>query len=183
MGQFFKKALKVLLSVLMTFSLIHTSGVTRTVKAAVGDEPAHSKSLIDNHDGTYTLALSVTGDSEKNPPKTYVIVILDTSGSMEGNTGSAGYEPTNSTDNGLYGFVNGQYVSLTRQGGYWQGYTFWYNGEQYTGQRYNRKNNADRLDVAKQAIRSLSYSLLSLNGATNEDGTTNPGDLFEMALI
>ncbi|MBQ2478415.1 MAG: VWA domain-containing protein, partial [Erysipelotrichales bacterium] len=85
MGQFFKKALKVLLSVLMTFSLIHTSGVTRTVKAAVGDEPAHSKSLIDNHDGTYTLALSVTGDSEKNPPKTNVIVVLDVSGSMTGN--------------------------------------------------------------------------------------------------
>ena len=135
MGQFFKKALKVLLSVLMTFSLIHTSGVTRTVKAGKGDTPSHSKTLIDNHDGTYTLALSVTGDSEKNPPKTNVIVVLDVSGSMDETTGSQAYVPNNGGNGTRYGFIDGQYRQLTYQG--WPDYAWYYNGEQYTGQRYS----------------------------------------------
>ncbi len=53
-------------------------------------EPAHSKTLKDNGDGTSTLSLSVTGDStlSTTSSKADVIVVLDRSGSMSWGTGS-----------------------------------------------------------------------------------------------
>ncbi len=60
-----------------------------TTPAPSGDdedlgEPGHEKKLTDNKDGTYTLSLSVVGDSKAKTESTKadVIVILDTSGSM-----------------------------------------------------------------------------------------------------
>ena len=50
--------------------------------AAVGGPPPHAKNLTDNHDGTYTVSLDVTGESIKKPNNVNVIVILDRSGSM-----------------------------------------------------------------------------------------------------
>ena len=40
-----------------------------TSYAAAGDVPDHSKILTLNDDGTYTIALNVTGDSEKKIQK------------------------------------------------------------------------------------------------------------------
>lgn len=49
--------------------------------------PAHTKTITDNGDGTYTLSLDVTGDSESSTESTPadVVLVIDTSGSMAGN--------------------------------------------------------------------------------------------------
>ncbi|MGI6535420.1 MAG: Spy0128 family protein [Eggerthellaceae bacterium] len=54
-------------------------------------EPAHSKTLKDNGDGTSTLSLSVTGNStlSTTSSKADVIIILDRSGSMSYRTGGS----------------------------------------------------------------------------------------------
>ena len=147
------------------------------VRADVGDIPAHNKRIKDNEDGTYTLSLDVTGDSVKNPQKINVIVIVDRSGSMDDGAGTGTYVATNSTGNGLYGLIDGEYVPLERRGT--QGNrTFWYNGVQYTGQRYRYDSSATRLEATKSAINGLASSLLSYNG---KDG--NPADTVQMALV
>lgn len=58
--------------------------------AAAGGTPPHTKNLIDNQDGTYTLSLDVVGESEKKPNPVNVIVIMDNSGSMDTRTGGYG---------------------------------------------------------------------------------------------
>lgn len=48
--------------------------------------PVHTKTIADNGDGTYTLSLDVTGDSETSSTSTPadVVLVVDTSGSMAG---------------------------------------------------------------------------------------------------
>ena len=155
---------------------------------AAGDEPVINKARTNNGDGTYKLSLSVKGDAEKKPQKANVIVVFDTSSSMNRSTGQTEttYTPTSSTGTGLYGLVDGEYVPLTRtseQTGPWWNpqttYHFWYDGVEYTGQRYNRQEaNQSRLQAAQAATNSLANSLLSNNG---RDG--NPDDTIEIALV
>ena len=156
--------------------------VNKNLKAA-GTVPDHTKGLTANGDGTYKLSLDVKGEAEKKAPKVNVIVIVDRSGSM-GDKVVTGvrYDATNSTDDGLYGLVDGEYVSLTRQwsysGGEWR---FYYNGNRYTGQRYRRVEETSddtRMDATKVAVNSLASTLLAYNG---KDG--NPSDTVEMALV
>lgn len=49
--------------------------------------PVHTKTIADNGDGTYTLSLDVTGDSETSSTSTPadVVLVVDASGSMAGN--------------------------------------------------------------------------------------------------
>ena len=147
--------------------------------------PLRSKTLKDNGDGTYTIALDVTGDSSKvQTTKANVIVIIDRSGSMGENTGNTEvtYTASNQTAETMYGLVDGQYVLLTRRntGSYYRpSYHYYYNNVEYTGQRYLRQQaNQTRMDAAKDAANELAYSLLSKNGV---DGA--PNDLFEVALV
>lgn len=66
-------------------------GLGPVVRAANlrADAPAHAKTLTQNNDGTYTLALSVTGatssSSTTEVTKANVILVLDTSNSMNSN--------------------------------------------------------------------------------------------------
>ena len=65
MGQITKKLFKVLLSVIMCFSVLHIPNLGTVVKADTPEnEPPHNKSLSDNPDGTWTISLDVLGDSE-----------------------------------------------------------------------------------------------------------------------
>ena len=152
--------------------------------AAVGDTPPHAKTIKDNKDGTYTVALNVKGDAEKKPSKANVIVIFDTSSSMNTSTGNTEvtYTPTSSTNGTLYGYIDGEYHELTRTntGSYWNpSYHFWYDGQEYTGQRYRRQqSNQSRLQAAEEAVNELAAALLEYNG---KDG--NPDDTIEMALV
>ena len=77
--------------------------------AAQGQTPPHTKNIKDNGDGTYTISLDVTGDSEKQPNNVNVIVIMDTSGSMEEGAGSttrmaAAKNAVNSLANSLFAY-------------------------------------------------------------------------------
>ena len=66
---------------------------------AIGGAPATSKKLYDNGDGTYTLSLSVTGAAESSHStsvaKSNVIIIIDTSGSMNTNVTGGGTRMSN----------------------------------------------------------------------------------------
>ena len=95
------KAAVLALALVMVLGL---AGMPVETKAAVGDTPPHSKSLTDNHDGTYTLSLDVVGDSEKKPNNINVIVIVDTSGSMTQTRMTAAKNAVNSLANALYAY-------------------------------------------------------------------------------
>ena len=68
--------------------------------AAGADGPDHAKILQVNDDGTYTLALTVKGETERIPQKVNVIVILDRSGSMAFDSGVTETTYTRTTTNG-----------------------------------------------------------------------------------
>ena len=67
---------------------------------AAGDVPAHNKTIEDNHNGTHKLSLDVTGDTDvnKKAANVNVLVILDTSSSMENNNAGTGNNPPRRSD-------------------------------------------------------------------------------------
>ena len=86
-----KKFRYVAAAFLMLLSTVTPMGgaLLRSANAAVGDDaPANSKNIRPNGDGTYTIALSVTGATSTNSSTTCnganVIFVLDTSQSMDG---------------------------------------------------------------------------------------------------
>jgi|GEM_PF-1762737 len=184
-----KKSLKRYLSILIALALCLT--LLPAAGAAVsGGEPEHWKRVVQNENGTYTISLDITGDSEKTVSKANVVVVVDTSRSMNEATGNTEvtYTPTNSHGNSLYGLVNGEYVPLHRvtSGPIWnQTSTYYYpwtgsasTSTVYTGQRYSRQvNNQSRLEAAQDAINDLAQSLLANNGTGDES------DIVEMALV
>ena len=182
------------LSVFLSLVLVLSTVFTGIVFAAPGDSngettpPATGKTLVSNGDGTYTLSLSVTGKAETTSEsnKADVIVVLDSSGSMDESV--EGYV---ANQTGRYGLVNRRYVNLyyLHNGDYrslendtytgtvyyqtwsiWSGYTY----TEYTGTRYEYMNT-DRLAVAKSAISALADQL----GSYNEE---NP-DAVRFALV
>ena len=140
------------------------------------------KTKTENTDGTTTLSLTVTGDVTTTTAKANVVVVFDTSNSMSSNTNAGGYNATNSTSStGLYGLVEGEYLSLTRRtvsGSYHYYYTKGGTEHEYTGQRYSWDNNQERLEAAKYAVNMLGSSLLAYN---TKEGYAN--DTIQMALV
>ena len=186
-----KSVLRSMVFIMLSFAMVWTMipGLfgSGTAFAEAGDLPAHEKNLKVNDDGTYTLSLSVTGEAEKQPSKANVIVVFDTSSSMNERTGNqeVTYTPTDSEggwfyNNNLYGLIDGQYVPLSRSYDWREeSLVFYYQGQRYTGQRYFRQAaNQTRLQAAESAVNDLAKSLLAYNGA---DG--NPEDTIEMALV
>lgn len=143
--------------------------------------PEHSKVLTSNGDGTYDLTLSVTGKSQASSEKTKanVIVVLDTSGSMDDAVGVFTYEEVGDDDSGSlfknrYGKVGDEYVLLywtpeidlgfATVGGYWR--TSFFNlASKYSGTVYKRVGELDRLTAAKSAVNGLANQLLSSDSA------------------
>ena len=108
----------VFLMILSTIAPIGNS-LTNLAYADESISPISSKTKRDNGDGTYTISLSVKGTANTETTKTdvNVLVVFDTSGSMNNSTGTNVYAESN---NGNYGFVNGEYVELYRyRGGYY----------------------------------------------------------------
>lgn len=139
--------------------------------------PEHSKVLTSNGDGTYDLTLSVTGKSQASSEKTKanVIVVLDTSGSMDDPVGRFEYEAVDDSDSGSlfksrYGKVGDEYVRLywtptdLAGGGYWRT-SFLNPFSKYTGTVYKRVGELDRLTAAKTAANALADQLLASNSA------------------
>lgn len=139
--------------------------------------PDHAKTAeLDPATGKIKITLSVTGKTDASQSKTSanVIVVLDTSGSMNevvSSSGTVHYVAEDSWSNGgKYGLVNGEYVQLTRSGWWWS-YTYYYtdsdgNRVEYTGQRYKQSTDVTRLDVAKQALSSLADQLIASSDST-----------------
>ena len=175
------------LSFMMAWTMIPGFFLANAAYAAAGDTPAHAKLLADNHDGTYKLALSVTGEAERKPNNTNVIIILDNSGSMAENTGNTEETYTPSTRNwsDMYGSYDGEnFFPIYRHGsGRWWDPYYYTTGQSssstvYEGTRYLKQEaNQSRMDAAKQAVDSLASTLLGYNGGNN------PSDTFELALI
>ena len=87
-----KKFRYIAASFLMLLSTVTPMGgaLVRSAYAATGDDaPSNSKTIRSNGDGTYTIALSVTGATESSTTteatKANVILVLDTSTSMVNN--------------------------------------------------------------------------------------------------
>ena len=169
-----KKLLTVLLSLVIVLGMLPTAAF-----AAAGDVPSHDKVLKLNDDGTFTLALNVTGDAEKQIQKVNVIVIVDRSGSMNEQSGTGAYVASNTNGATMYGYIDGEYRLLERSGGgFGQPVTYSYEGTVYTGQRYIYDNTATRLQATQAAVNGLANTLLSYNGKDD-----NPDDTVEMALV
>ena len=135
--------------------------------------PDHAKTAeLDPATGKIKITLSVTGKTDASQSKTSanVIVVLDTSGSMDEivDQSAVKYEEENSWDNGgRYGYVRGQYVQLYQRDGF-NGYWRYVEGsgwKSYTGQRYKRTAGT-RLAVAKQALSNLADQLISSPDST-----------------
>ena len=96
------KNFKLLFGVLLTLALI--LAFTATAWAA---EPAHSKTVIDNEDGTYKIQLTVTGDADL-PDQTQntvnVLVVYDVSQSMSNGAGT-GRSRGKEAENVVHGFL------------------------------------------------------------------------------
>lgn len=140
--------------------------------------PDHAKTAeLDPATGKIKITLSVTGKTDASQSKTSanVIVVLDTSGSMDdvvSHSGTVHYVAEDSWRNGgQYGLVNGEYVQLTRKSSWW-GYTYYYytdsdgNQVEYTGQRYKQSTDVTRLVVAKQALSNLADQLIASSDST-----------------
>ena len=93
-----------IITLVLSLMVLFTCVFSTSALAAVGDKPAHTKNLTDNHDGTYTVSLDVVGDSEKKPNNINVIVIVDTSGSMNSQRMTAAKNAVNSLANSLYAY-------------------------------------------------------------------------------
>ena len=102
-----KRALAIFASVLAVFAVV--LGSVTLANAAAGQVPAHSKSAKDNGDGTYTLSLSVTGDSETSEDiqgKVNVVVVYDTSSSMTSQVQGGGATRADQAEDVVYNFVH-----------------------------------------------------------------------------
>ncbi len=126
--------------------------------------------MTDNGDGTYTLSLSVTGtaSSVTTSNKADVIVVIDTSNSMNNHI---------EHETGRFGYRNGNYINLYSRSGNsysqltddtYSGTVYYRAGASYftyTGTRYS----VTRLAVAKDSVNSLAQQLLANNTAENPD--------------
>ncbi|MDO4193893.1 MAG: FctA domain-containing protein, partial [Erysipelotrichaceae bacterium] len=104
MLSFGKKLSKMAVSLLLALTTVITTNPVITVSAAVGGTPPHTKNITDNQDGTYTISLDIVGESEKKPNNINVIVIMDTSGSMNSTRMNAAKNAVNSLANALYAY-------------------------------------------------------------------------------
>ena len=140
----------------------------KNLKAA-GTVPAHHKTVKPNGDGTYKISLDVTGDAETVVQKSNIIVIMDTSNSMnentpnssrsqytyDANTYSAGNKYFNASSNGsqVY-YVNGQWRTSQNAN----------QGSQYTGTVWYQPT---RISDERVAMESLVTQLLSNNDSSS----------------
>lgn len=166
-------------------------------------EPEHEKTATLNEDGTATVTLSVTGKTASSQSKSSanVIVVLDTSGSMDdvvSRREATEWEQVGRWDweaGSTYGLVGGEYVLLTRHRRNIWSYYYTYDAAdgsqvQYDGpwyQQVTRYEDVTRLDVAKSALSDLADQLigdgsstigLSLETFSGKDEGTGPSAYY-----
>ncbi len=155
-------------------AVLVTVGVTTGIAADTANDtpPQVAKTLVSNNDGTYRLTLSVTGtaSTSSESSKANVVIVFDTSGSMNESTGQYMYTPTDEKY-GTYGLMDGEYVELDyhparrRRAEYW---TYGWDDTRYEGTRYTRTGGT-RLQVAQDATTKLIDQLTANNTDENKD--------------
>ena len=174
------------------------SGPMRLLAAPAtrASEISASKTITDTDgDGVYELALSVTGASESSSEtkvdKSNVVIVIDTSGSMQNNYVYTPYTysaDTYSSDTTYYRNTNGNRVWYWPGGNYYNQYhaAGWYRGSygqfntSHSGAVYTRQT---RMEATKDAAVALVDALLANNkNETTEDGT-NLNDIIEISLV
>ena len=142
------------------------SGQQAFAAGSSSDSGAPTKTVTPNGDGTYTLKLSVTGQSSSTTvtTPTEAVLVMDISGSMNDDvTTYTKLTTTPSRRRTYYGFVNGDYVKVTYSYLY---ETWYYQGEDdeyyaYSGDFYTASTTGEtRLDVAKAAAKTTVEQLL-----------------------
>ena len=159
---------RLLLILAMTIALVagmsFSAGQSIYAADSTSSSGAPTKTVTDNGDGTYTLKLSVTGQSSSTTvtTPTEAVLVMDISGSMNDDvTTYTKLTTTPSWWRTYYGFVNGDYVEVI----YWDG-TWHYRGEDgkeyaYSGDFYTASTTGKtRLDVAKAAAKTTVKQLL-----------------------
>lgn len=190
-----KRILAFVMVAILTVGAIHLVLPAQKAEAAVTDAPATEKTLIDNGDGTYTLALSVTGEAASSTisqvTKANVILVVDTSNSMNGSSGTtAPYVYTEYSGSGQGG---GQYWGGPDENGdyyrvYWRNNNWretnsnW--GTVYTGTVYTRSGGGavSRIEAEKDALTKDSGIVDNLL-AQNVPGDANKSDIIEVAVV
>ena len=189
----FRNLAAAFLMVLSTVAPMGGALVRSAYAEGAGDiKPISGKTVVPNGDGTYTITLSVKGTAktETESTKANVVVVFDSSGSMDYDTTVDKYEERTY---GRYGYVNGSYVQLyyIRNNGNYRAVgnndshsTVYYVDEssdtgytQYEGIRYRQNGQQKRLDVAKNAVNGLADKLLEYNS------TSGVSDMVQMAFI
>ena len=150
--------------------------------------PKSLKKVHSNNDGTYDITLEIEGVSSQktDATKANVVVVFDTSGSMN--------EPTvfTASANGRYGRMGSNYVKLYRETGGFFSTCAVINNDSTTGTVYSDSDcnnrysgpryvgsNPNRMSVAKTAVKDLGEQLLSQNDPSDE----NLKDVVEIALV
>ncbi len=151
------------------------SRLVPTGSGTLKDIEAH-KSLTNNNDGTYTLSLTVKGDSysEIIYDKKNVLFVMDRSSSMKNEDNDiytlyTGEYQDNTTYYGVNGF--GQHVILSHRNG-----KYYMNSWQYNGDVYTRQS---RLAAEQAAMDVLIQDLLG----KNDPNTPGKSDIIEISVI
>ena len=176
LAHFFMASLLTIGSIPLNFINAHAVDTTVITLAGEADDvPDHSKDVTPNGDGTYNITLSVTGkqSSETTVSKANVVIVFDTSNSMEYGTGCSRVYNYNNNSTGQYGLVDGNYVPLYRSYGAWRYGT---NQTAYNGNHYTC--TSDRLTVAKNATTNLITTLLNNNHLEDAES-----DTVEISLV
>ena len=189
-----KKALSLVLTIAMLLSIVYLALPLNTAEAAGTNAPATNKRLLDNGDGTYTLALSVTGEAESSSTtevsKANVVLVLDTSSSMtwsSGTTSEITYtEFTGTPDRWT------EYWGTDDEGGYFRVYwrnRAWRTGNGnnspvYNGTFYTREGGEEisRLEALQDAL-TKDGGIIDGLLAQNVAGDPNKSDIIEVAIV
>ena len=177
-----RKPASVLLAVLVAALCVTLSVPSAAFAEGEGgiasNPPVHTKTITPNEDGTYDLSLTVTGATELSETKTSanVIVVQDVSGSMDNEVYTYSFQKaTEYKKNVTYGVVGGEYVKLERNWGFFGlgAYNYYLdangNEHKYTGDLYHKvgtETGKTRLDVAKDALKSLADQLIASDDST-----------------
>ncbi|MBQ6670487.1 MAG: VWA domain-containing protein, partial [Firmicutes bacterium] len=186
-----KKLLAIVLTLVMVLSLV-PQGIFAAGEddpPAIGDAPSTNKRLIDNEDGTYTLALSVTGEAASSTvsqvDKANIILVIDTSSSMNNSAGNTYYTvpgtPAAPSSDGVaatyYRNDNGTYRQLYYVNGAWRTENR-NNAQTFTGQFYSNS----RLWAEKHAMTD-DDGIIDKLLAQNVAGDSNKSDIIEVAIV
>lgn len=170
-----RKFFNIFAAVVMVFGSVPMPFLSANADEPAGDVPRHSKTVTPNGDGTYDITLSVTGkqSADTSVSKANVVIVFDTSNSMEYGTSCTRDYNYSSSDTDQYGLVDGNYLPLYRYFGNW---VYSYNHKEYHDDHYNCAS--DRLTIAKNATTNLISKLLANNSLEGADN-----DTVEIALV